>query len=89
MDVIIRNQDIKKFETTCFGLTLAIFRFHLEKSFVIFCYTIMQNRIGVEHSSLTCLVKYGLFYRREKTYYYLDPLYLHMWGSLCRGVVLR
>jgi len=26
MDVIVRNQDIKKLETTCFGLTLAIFR---------------------------------------------------------------
>ena len=36
MDVIIRNQDIKKLETTCFGLTLAIFRFHLEKLFVRF-----------------------------------------------------
>jgi len=30
--VIIRNQDIKKLETTCFGLTLAIFRLHLEKA---------------------------------------------------------
>ena len=30
IDVIIRNQDIKKLETTCFGLTLAIFRFHLK-----------------------------------------------------------
>ena len=36
IDVIIRNQDIKKLETTCFGLTLAIFRFHLEKLFVRF-----------------------------------------------------
>ena len=36
IDVIIRNQDIKKLETTCFGLTLAIFRFHLEKMFVRF-----------------------------------------------------
>jgi len=35
-DVIIRNQDRKKLETTCFGLTLAIFRFHLEKLFVRF-----------------------------------------------------
>jgi len=25
IDVIIRNQDIKKLETTCFGLTLANF----------------------------------------------------------------
>ena len=33
IDVIIRNQDIKKLETTCFGLILAIFRFHLEKAF--------------------------------------------------------
>ena len=32
IDVISRNQDIKKIETTCFGLTLAIFRFHLEKA---------------------------------------------------------
>ena len=32
MDIIIRNQDIKKLETTCFGLTLVIFRFHLEKA---------------------------------------------------------
>ena len=32
MDVIIRNQDVKKLETTCFGLTLTIFRFHLEKA---------------------------------------------------------
>ena len=36
IDVIIRNQDIKKLETACFGLTLAIFRFHLEKLFVRF-----------------------------------------------------
>ena len=36
IDVIIRNQDIKKLETTCFCLTLAIFRFHLEKLFVRF-----------------------------------------------------
>jgi len=36
MDAIIRNQDIKKLEKTCFGLTLAIFRFHLEKLFVRF-----------------------------------------------------
>ena len=36
IDVIIRNQDIKKLETTCFGLTLAIYRFHLEKLFVRF-----------------------------------------------------
>ena len=36
IDVIFRNQDIKKLETTCFGLTLAIFRFHLEKLFVKF-----------------------------------------------------
>ena len=36
MDVIIRNQDIKKLETTYFGLTLAIFRIHLEKLFVRF-----------------------------------------------------
>jgi len=33
IDVVIRNQDLKKLET-CFGLTLAIFRFHLEKLFV-------------------------------------------------------
>ena len=33
IDVIIRNQDIKKCETTCFGLTLAIIRLHLEKLF--------------------------------------------------------
>ena len=36
IDVTIRNQDIKKSETTCFGLTLAIFKFHLEKLFVRF-----------------------------------------------------
>ena len=30
------------------------------------CYTIMQTRTGVEYSSLTCLVRYGLFYRCEK-----------------------
>ena len=39
MDIIIRNQDIKKLETTCFGLTLAIFRFHLEKAVRKICYT--------------------------------------------------
>ena len=66
MNIIIRNQDIKKLETTCFSLTLAIFRFHLEKAVRKICYTIMQTRIGVEHSSPTCLVKYGLFYRCEK-----------------------
>jgi len=32
IDIII-NQDIKKLETTCLGLTLAIIRFHLEKLF--------------------------------------------------------
>jgi len=26
----------------------------------------MQTRVGVEYSSPTCLVKYGLFYRCEK-----------------------
>jgi len=36
IDAIIRNQDIKKLETTCFGLTLAILKFHLEKLFVRF-----------------------------------------------------
>jgi len=39
IDVIIRNQDIKKLETTCFGLTLAIIRFHLEK---LFCKSAIQ-----------------------------------------------
>ena len=39
IDVIIRNQDIKKLETTCFGLTLAIIRFHLEK---LFCKSVIQ-----------------------------------------------
>ena len=43
MDVIIRNQDINKLETTCFGLTLAIFRFHLEKADRKICYTINAN----------------------------------------------
>ena len=43
MDVIIRNQDIKKLETTCFGLTLAIFRFHLEKADRKIYYTINAN----------------------------------------------
>jgi len=33
IDVIIRNQDIKKLKTTFFGQTLTIFRFHLEKLF--------------------------------------------------------
>ena len=55
---------IYKLETTCFGLTLAIFKLHLEKADCKICYTIMQ--IGVEHSSPTCLVKYDLFYRCEK-----------------------
>ena len=40
IDVIIRNQDVKKLETTRFGLTLAIFRFHLEK---LFCEIVIQN----------------------------------------------
>ena len=35
MYVIIRNQDIRKLETTCFGLTLAIFRFHLGKKLIV------------------------------------------------------
>ena len=39
IDVIIRNKDIKKLETTCFGLTLAIIRFHLEK---LFCKSVIQ-----------------------------------------------
>ena len=36
IDVIIRNQDIKELETTCFDLTLDIFKFHFEKLFVRF-----------------------------------------------------
>ena len=36
IDVVIRNQDINKLETTRFGLTLTIFRFNLEKLFVRF-----------------------------------------------------
>ena len=43
MYVIIRNQDIKKLETKCFGLTLAIFRFHLEKADRKIYYTINAN----------------------------------------------
>ena len=43
MYVIIRNQDIKKLETTCFGLTLAIFSFRLEKADRKICYTINAN----------------------------------------------
>jgi len=43
MGVVIRNQDIKKLETTCFALTLAIFRFHLEKADCKICYTINAN----------------------------------------------
>jgi len=43
MDVIIRNQDIKKLETTFFGLTLAIFRFHLEKADRKIRYTIIAK----------------------------------------------
>ena len=39
IDVIIRNQDIKKLEKTCFGLTLATIRFHLEK---LFCKSVIQ-----------------------------------------------
>jgi len=39
MDVIIRNQDIKKLEKTYFGLTLAIIRFNLEK---LFCKSVIQ-----------------------------------------------
>ena len=45
MDVIIRNQDIKKLETTCFGLTLAIFRFHLEKLFVTFVIQLCKRAV--------------------------------------------
>ena len=44
IDVIIRNQNINKLETTCFGLTLAIFRFHLEKLFIRF--VILRNGDG-------------------------------------------
>ena len=40
MDVIIRNQVTKELETTCFGLTMVIFRFHLEKADRKICYTI-------------------------------------------------
>ena len=48
----------------------------------------MQTRIGVEHSSPTCLIRYLLFYRCE----ILLPSvcgYLHMLGSLRGGVVYR
>ena len=47
IDVIIRNQDIKKFEATCFGLTLAIFRFHLEKLFVRFVTQLCKRALRV------------------------------------------
>ena len=50
IDVIIRNQDIKKLETTCFGLTLAIIRFHLEK---LFCKSVIQLCKRAQHSYRT------------------------------------
>jgi hypothetical protein len=43
IDVIIRNQEIKKLETTYFGLTLAIIRFHLEKLFIISLSLFLNN----------------------------------------------
>ena len=53
MDVIIRNQDIQELETTCFGLTLAIFRFHLEKANRKNCYTYLTKHVGDECSTPT------------------------------------
>ena len=57
IDVIIRNQDIKKLETTCFGLTLAIFRFHLEKLLVRFVIQLHNNCI-----IYNCITSYGQLY---------------------------
>jgi len=48
----------------------------------------MQTRIGVEHSSPTCLIRYGFFYRCE-ILLSSGCGYLHMWGSLRGGVVFR
>jgi len=39
---------------------MAIFRFHLEKLFI---------RFVIQLCKRACLVRYGLFYRCEKTYY--------------------
>ena len=52
IDVIIKNQDIKKLETTCFGLTLAIISFHLVK---LFCKSVIQfcKRALVLYNTLT------------------------------------
>ena len=63
VDVIIRNQDIKKLETTCFGLTLAIIRFHLEK---LFCKSVIQlrNKIKID----------GIFWHSRKLSHQLTDL---------------
>ena len=61
MDVIIRNQDIKKLETTCFGLTLAIFRFYLEKLFVRFVTQLCKHALvlSTHHSRVWLDIAYS------------------------------
>ena len=61
IDVIIRNQDIKKLETTCFGLTLAIFRFHLEKLFVRFVIQLCKRSpvLSTHHSRVSLDMAYS------------------------------
>ena len=61
IDVIIRNQDIKKLETTCFGLTLAIFRFHLEKLFVRFIIQLCKRALvlSTHHSRVSLDMAYS------------------------------
>ena len=77
INVIIRNQDIKKLETTCFGLTLAIIRFHLEK---LFCKNVIQlcKRVLVlsyHHLRVWLDTAYST---GVKSYYYPDAVYLQI-----------
>ena len=84
IDVIIRNQDIKKLETTCFGLTLAIIRFHLEK---LFCKSVIQLcKRALVLSSHHLRVWLDIAYSTGvKSSYYPDAVYLYRWGRRVVG----
>jgi hypothetical protein len=78
----------KKLETTCFGLTLAIIRFHLEKLFCEIVIQLCKHEPVLSNHHLRVLLDIACS-TGVKTYYYPNAVYLHMWGSLRGGVVFR
>jgi len=62
IDGIITNQDIKITKTTCFGLTLAIIRFHLEKLFCKIVIQLCKRALVLSSHHLCSLIRYRLTY---------------------------